>query len=129
MQGTLLPTVLALSAFAIGADAAQADTDLVPGTYLRQTKRWDPDLRRFMNGTSPGEGEACFLVVSRDETEVTLRQVSGDFYEWWSGNTIGPGREDVWFDSDEFKAQNPGKPALTQIRTIFETVQSCQPTS
>lgn len=121
----LAPALLALMC----AGAAQAEAALEPGDFLRQTQHWDSDREAFLPGANQGEGEACWQVVARGPLSVTLKHVSGMMHPSWSNDPIAPGSTDEWFDSDIFREQNPGKPPLTQIRTIFETVVSCHETS
>mgnify|MGYP006869485892 CR=1 FL=1 len=119
------PAALLALVIALAATAARAETDLAPGSFLRQTQHWDSEQRKFVPGAATGEGGACWQVISRSEHEVVLKHVSGEFHPFWSDKVIHPGSQDTWFDSDAFRKQNPGKPPLTQIRTIFETVATC----
>lgn len=115
--------------FSVAAPAARAETDLAPGAFLRQTMHWDSDARAFLPGADTGEGTGCWQVVKLSRATVTLKHVSGTISPFWSKKPIQPGTTDIWSDSDAFREQNPGKPPLTQIRTIFETVASCHETS
>ena len=72
-----------------------------------------------------GEDEACRQVVALAKDRVTLKHLSGRYAPEWSDTPIAPGTTDECFDSDFFREQNPGKPPLTQIRAIFETVATC----
>lgn len=113
----------------VATDTARAETELRPGDFLRQTRHWDSDSKTFLPGANQGEGAGCWQVVAQDGGEVTLKHVSGTIHPFWSADPIAPGTTDNWFDSDIFREQNPGKPPLTEIRTIFETVVSCHTTS
>lgn len=122
---------IALSAAAVSAllaSPAAADSDLSPGSFVRQTQHWDPDSNSFRPGAAKGEGNACWQVLATERAEITLKHISGDYHPWWSERPIPPGTTDKWFDSDHFREKNPGKPPLTEIKTIFETVPSCQQT-
>ena len=109
--------------------AAWAESDLAPGSFHRQTRHWYSASNSFLPGAESGEGEACWQVVARSKIGVTLKHVSGRYAPFWSDKPIAPGSIDEWFDSDAFREDNPGKPPLTQIRAIFETVASCHETS
>lgn len=123
------PIALLALLTAMAAPAAQAETDLAPGTFLRQTRHWDSKARAFQPGADKGEETGCWQVVALGKVSVTLKHVSGTIHPWWSEKPIEPGTSDEWSDSDAFREQNPGKPPLTQIRSIFETVASCHETS
>ena len=119
------PIALSALVLSLTAPMAQAETDLAPGMFLRQTQHWDSDVRKFLPGAVAGESEGCWQVVETSTDTVKLKHVSGTIRPFWSDKPIKPGATDEWFDSDAFREQNPGKPPLTQIRTIFETVASC----
>lgn len=124
-----MPVALSAVLLCAAALTARAETDLMPGAFLRQTMHWDSERQEFLPGADPGEGEACWQIVDKGRVSVTLKHISGAYAPIWSPAPIAPGQTDEWSDSDAFREQNPGKPPLTQIRTIFETVASCHETS
>lgn len=123
-----VPITLLAALLSVTALTARAETDLAPGSFLRQTRHWDYDVQKFLPGADKGQEAGCWQVVTLDEAMATLKHVSGTIQPVWAEQPIEPGSTDNWFDSDAFREQNPGQPPLTQIRTIFETVASCHET-
>ncbi|HRM74016.1 MAG TPA: hypothetical protein PLI13_04815 [Paracoccus sp. (in: a-proteobacteria)] len=122
------PIALLAALFSVTALTAQAETDLAPGSFLRQTRHWDSDMRKFLPGADKGEEAGCWQVVALGEVTVTLKHVSGTIHPTWSDKPVEPGATEEWFDSAAFREESPGKPPLTQMRNIFETVASCHET-